>query len=35
MPLDIVIDSTGHFLGYSLDFIDSLLSEEEEGKTKR
>ena len=35
MPQDIVIDSTGHFLGDSLDFIDSLLSEEEEGKTKR
>jgi peroxiredoxin len=34
MPQDIVIDSTGHFLGDSLDFIDSLLSEEE-GKTKR
>ncbi len=35
MPLDIVIDSTGRFVANSLDFIDSLLSAEEEGRTTR
>lgn len=35
MPLDIVIDSTGRFVGSSLDLIDSLLSAEVGGRTKR
>jgi thiol-disulfide isomerase/thioredoxin len=35
MPLDIVIDSAGRFVANSLDSIESLLSAEEEGRTKR